>query len=187
LFRALIGTIKYEGSVRWAPGTKLGYVPQKLDIERALPVTGRDLLCAKAAITKTWSKMLLPILERIGLRIDALDTPIGALSGGQFQEVLLAFALIGNPNVLLLDEPTAGVDAPSGDKLYALIRKLQRDSGLTAILISHDLSVVAGFATDVLCLSRTDSFFGPQREILDPKLLSRMYGMPVGFHFHDLH
>jgi zinc transport system ATP-binding protein len=187
LFRTLIGVLPYGGLIRWAPGTKLGYVPQKLDIERALPITGRDLLRAKAAITKTWSKMLVPVLERIGLRIDTLDTPIGALSGGQFQEVLLAFALIGNPNVLLLDEPTAGVDAPSRDKLYALIRKLQRDRGLTTILISHDLNVVAGFATNVLCLSRTDSFFGPPSTILDPKLLSRMYGMPVGFHFHDLH
>jgi zinc transport system ATP-binding protein len=187
LFRALIGSIPYGGSIRWAPGTKLGYVPQKLDIERALPVTGNDLLRAKAAITKTPSKMLLTALNRISLDIEALNTPIGALSGGQFQEVLLAFALIGDPNVLLLDEPTAGIDAPNRDRLYSLIQQLQNESGLTAIFISHDLSVVAHAATNVLCLSRSNSFFGPPKTVLDPDLLSRMYGMPVGFHIHDVH
>ena len=187
LFRALIGSLPHEGSIRWAPGTKLGYVPQKLDIERALPVTGNDLLRAKAAITKTPRRMLLTSLNRLGLDIDALGAPIGALSGGQFQEVLLAFALIGDPNVLLLDEPTAGVDAPSRDRLYRLIRKLQEESGLTAILISHDLSVVARSATNVLCLSRSNSCFGPPQTVLDPELLGRMYGMPVGFHVHDFH
>jgi zinc transport system ATP-binding protein len=187
LFRALIGSLPYEGSVRWAPGTKLGYVPQKLDIERALPVTGNDLLRAKAGITKTPKMMLSTALDRVGLDRDALNMPIGALSGGQFQEVLLAFALIGEPNVLLLDEPTAGVDAPSQDRLYRLIEKLQADSGLTAILSSHDLSVVARSATNVLCLSRSNSFFGPPKTVLDPELLSRMYGMAVGFHVHDIH
>ena len=187
LFRALIGSLPYEGSIRWAPGTKLGYVPQKLDIERALPITGNDLLHAKAAITKTPRKMLRTALDRIGLDIDALNTPIGALSGGQFQEVLLAFAMIGDPNVLLLDEPTAGVDAPSRDRLFSLIQKLQDESGLTAILISHDLSVVARSAANVLCLSRSNSFFGPPKAVLDTELLSRMYGMPLGFHFHDIH
>ena len=187
LFRALIGSLPYEGSIHWAPGTKLGYVPQKLDIERALPVTGNDLLRAKAAITKTPRKLILTTLSRVGLGIDALNTPIGALSGGQFQEVLLAFALIGDPNVLLLDEPTAGVDAPSQDRLYGLIQKLQEESGLTAILISHDLSVVARSATNVLCLSRSNSCFGPPKTILDPELLGQMYGMPVGFHVHDIH
>jgi zinc transport system ATP-binding protein len=119
------------------------------------------------------------------LESKTLNAPIGALSGGQFQEVLLAFALIGDPNVLLLDEPTAGVDAPSRDRLYRLMQKLQDDSGLTVILISHDLSVVARFATNVLCLSRTDSSFGPPTTVLEPDLLSRMYGMPVVFHVHD--
>jgi zinc transport system ATP-binding protein len=186
LFRALIGSLPFAGSIRWAPGTKLGYVPQKLDIERALPVTGIDLLNAKAAITKSPRRMLPAALERVGLEIETLRTPIGTLSGGQFQELLLAAALIGNPNVLLLDEPAAGIDAPNRDRLYKLIQKLQDESDLTAILISHDLSVVAGFATNVLCLSRSQSCFGPPKSILDPGLLARMYGMPVGFHFHDV-
>ena len=110
--------------------------------------------------------MLLTALDRVGLESNALNVPIGALSGGQFQEVLLAFALIGDPNVLLLDEPTAGIDAPSRDRLYRLIQKLQDESGLTAILISHDLIVVARSATNVLCLSRSNSCFGPPKTIL---------------------
>ena len=185
LFRALIGSLPFEGSIRWAPGTKLGYVPQKLDIERALPVTGNDLLRAKAAIAKATNEALRTAVSRIGLDSKTLTTPIGGLSGGQFQEVLLAFALIGDPNVLLFDEPTSGVDAPSRDRLYRLMQELQNDSGLTVILISHDLSVVPRFATNVLCLSRTDSSFGLPSAVLQPELLSRMYGMPVAFHVHD--
>jgi zinc transport system ATP-binding protein len=185
LFRALIGSLPHEGRIRWAAGTKIGYVPQKLDIERALPITGNDLLRAKGAISKATSETLLTAVNRIGLDGKTLNTPIGALSGGQFQEVLLAFALIGDPNVLLFDEPTSGVDAPSRDRLFRLMQKLQSDSGLTVILISHDLSIVARFATNILCLSRIDSAFGPPRTVLQPDLLSRMYGMPVAFHVHD--
>jgi len=187
LFRALIGALPYEGSVRWAPGTKLGYVPQKLDIERDLPMTGGDLLQAKAAIAKAPKSVILTAANRVGLDREVMKKPIGALSGGQFQEVLLASALIGEPNVLLLDEPTAGIDTPSRERLYRLIHRLQNESGLTVILISHDLSVVDRYATNVLCLSRTNSCFGPPKTVLDPDVLSRMYGMPVGFHVHDSH
>ncbi len=185
LFRALIGSIPHEGSIRWAQKTRIGYVPQKLDIDRALPVTGKDLLRAKASVVKAPERSLNTAIARVGLPAELLESPIGALSGGQFQEVLLAFALIGEPNVLLLDEPTAGIDAPGTERMYALIRALQAESDLTAILISHDLSIVARYATNVLCIGRGDTWFGPPQSVLDPQLLGRMYGMPIGFHAHE--
>ena len=186
LFRALIGSLPYEGSIRWASGTRLGYVPQKLDIERDLPVTGGDFLTAKAAVVRAQRSAIFTALAGVGLDKEVLRIPIGALSGGQFQRLLVAFALIGNPNVLLLDEPAAGVDAPGQEQLSGLVRRLQEEHRITIILISHDLSVVYRYATNVLCLSRTYSCVGPPQTVLTPEVLTRLYGMPIGFHVHDV-
>jgi len=184
LFRALIGSIRFEGSIRWAPGTRLGYVPQKLDIERNLPITGGDFLNAKTAVVRARKDAVATALASVGLDKEVLKTPVGDLSGGQFQRLLVGFALIGNPNVLLLDEPAAGVDAPGQDQLSSLVRTLQAEHGMTILLISHDLSVVYQYATNVLCLGRTYNCVGPPESVLTPAVLSRVYPMPIGFHVH---
>ena len=187
LFRALIGAIPFEGTIRWAPGTRFGYVPQKLDIERDLPITGRDLLRAKLTIARARKEDALHALERVDLREEVLVQPIGSMSGGQFQRLLLAFALIGSPKVLLLDEPAAGVDAPGQQALSEAIRRLQQDEGVTTFLISHDLSVVYRYASSVLCLARQQSYLGPPETVLTPERLSEVYGAPTSFHVHDEH
>ena len=187
LFRALIGAIPYEGTIRWAPGTKFGYVPQKLDIERDLPITGRDLLRAKLTISHASKEEALDALERVDLREEALVQPIGSMSGGQFQRLLVAFALIGKPDVLLLDEPAAGVDAPGQEALNAALRRLRQEVAITTLLISHDLSVVYRYASSVLCLARERSCLGPPQVVLTPERLSEIYGTPVSFHIHDDH
>ena len=185
LFKALIGCVRYEGVVRWAPETRIGYVPQKLDIERDLPVTGIDFLGAKAAVTHVSKREVGRVLGLAGLAADLAGKPIGALSGGQFQRLLLAFALMGNPTVLLFDEPTAGVDEPGEEGLYAMIRRVQEAEGLTLLLISHELSLVYRYATAVLCLGRRGSCYGPPVEVLTPERLQEMYGTPMRFHLHD--
>jgi zinc transport system ATP-binding protein len=187
LFRALIGAIPYEGSIRWAAGTKFGYVPQKLDIERDLPVTGRDLLRAKLSIAHAHKEEALQALERVDLSENILGQPIGRMSGGQFQRLLVAFALIGRPDVLLLDEPAAGVDAPGQEALNAALRRLQQEQGVTVLLISHDLSVVYRYASTVLCLARQRACLGPPEVVLTPEQLSELYGTPVSFHLHGDH
>ncbi len=187
LFRALIGAIQYEGTIRWAPGTKFGYVPQKLDIERDLPITGRDLLRAKLTISHAAKEEALHALERVDLREEVLVKPIGSMSGGQFQRLLVAFALIGKPDVLLLDEPAAGVDAPGQEALNAALRRLQQEEAITTLLISHDLSVVYRYASSVLCLARERSCIGPPQVVLTPERLSEIYGTPISFHLHDDH
>ncbi len=183
LFRALAGSIPYRGRIRWAPRTRIGYVPQKLDIERDLPITGRDLLLAKASVTRAREDVPEALLQ-VGLR-EVAGKPIGVLSGGQFQRLLVAMALIGRPSVLLLDEPTAGVDEPGQERLNELVARVQKERGLTVLLISHDLSVVYRFATNVLCLTRERSWFGAPRQILTPALLQELYGTPVEFHVHE--
>ncbi|MGH9409695.1 MAG: metal ABC transporter ATP-binding protein [Vicinamibacterales bacterium] len=184
LLRALIGALPFEGTLRWAPDVRLGYVPQKLDIARDAPLTGFDFLRARAALAGT--RFDAPgVLATVGLPVDAAERPVGALSGGQFQRLLVAFALAGDPNVLLLDEPTACVDEPGQERLNELLHRMQQDRGLTVMLVSHDLSVVYRYATAVLCLGRRSACFGPPREILTPDRLQELYGSPTAFHIHD--
>ena len=184
LFRALVGAAKHEGRVAWAPGTTIGYVPQKLDIERDLPVRGRDFLRAKAAVTRASMEDVSRAVELVKLAPGAIEKPIGTLSGGQFQRLLVAVALVGAPTVLLLDEPTAGVDEPGQEHLNETLERLRAERSLTVLLISHDLSVVYRYATNVLCLSRAATCFGAPRDVLTPSVLESMYGAPVRYHAH---
>jgi zinc transport system ATP-binding protein len=185
LFRALIGAIPFEGSVRWAPGTRIGYVPQKLDLERDVPITGVDFLRARAALARESDANVSRALRLVRVPPNIALQPIGTMSGGQFQRLLVAFALVGDPNALLLDEPTSGVDEPGKERLNELVRRLQQEQGLTVLFISHELTVVDRYATNVLCLGREQAWFGPPRQILTPDLLHEIYGTSMDFHVHD--
>jgi zinc transport system ATP-binding protein len=185
LFRSLVGATPFDGTVRWAAGTRIGYVPQKLDLERDIPITGRDFLTARTALARGTRADVSRVLTLVGIPPDVAKQPIGVLSGGQFQRLLLAFALVGDPNALLLDEPTAGVDEPGQEQLNELVSILQRDHALTVLFISHELTVVNRYATNVLCLSRGAGCFGPPHTVLTPNVLRDMYGTDVHFHVHE--
>ena len=183
LFRALVGAIEFTGAVRWATGTRIGYVPQKLDIDRDVPITGRDFLIARTVIGRSAAWDIGAALDAVGLSEATGRKPIGALSGGQFQRLLIAFALLGDPTVLLLDEPTAGVDGPGEEQLNEMLHRLQLERGLTMMTISHELTIVNAYASDVLCLGSGHAHFGPP-EILTPDLLRNVYGAPIALHEH---
>ena len=183
LFRALIDAVPYDGTVSWSDDARIGYVPQRLDIERNLPVTGHDLLLARARLSSAARGDIERVLARVGLVPDILQKPIGTLSGGQFQRLLMAFALLGDPTVLLLDEPTAGIDEPGQERVTQTVHRLQ-EQGVTLLMISHELNVVYRFADNVLCLTRGRAYFGAPRQVLTPELLDQMYGEPVAFHVH---
>jgi len=185
LFQSLIGSIPSEGTIRWAPGVKIGYVPQKLDLERDVPITGDDFLRARRSLMRGSEADTPRILELVGISKEVSESSIGTLSGGQFQRLLVAFALLGNPSVLMLDEPTAGVDEPGQKQLNELIRHLQKERGFTVLFISHELSVVYEYAANVLCLGHGHTCFGPPRKILTPDLLAEIYGTRVDYHVHD--
>ena len=108
------------------------------------------------------------------------------MSGGQFQRLLIAFALVGRPTMLMLDEPTAGIDEPGQEQLSELLQHLRQEQALTSLSISHDLSVVYHYADQVLCLGRRKAYIGPPREILTPDLLQEIYGVRLKYHFHDI-
>ncbi len=185
LFKALIGFIPHQGTVRWAPGARVGYVPQRLDIERDLPVTGEDFLRARVSVARAPEEAARRAIAQAGLPLEVMGKRIGMPSAGQFQRLLVATALIGEPTVLLLDEPTAGVDEPGQEALNARLRRLQDEQGVTILVISHDLSVVFQSATNVLCLGYERAWFGPPREVLTPEMLRQLYGEGLGYHSHE--
>ena len=185
LLKALLGLLRHSGEVRWDPDVRIGYVPQKIDAEIHLPLTFNDLFTAKCASLKVPSRNIEEISARVGLTKETITTPVGHLSGGQFQRGLIGFALLGNPNVLLLDEPTASVDEPGEEHIYELIHRLQEERNLATIMVSHDLSFVFRYATTVLCLNRQKVCFGSPREALSHDVLERLYGESVGFYDHN--
>jgi zinc transport system ATP-binding protein len=185
LFQALIGSLPFDGTIRWAQDARIGYVPQKLDLDRDVPIMGMDFLRARSPLTRGSNREITRVLDLVGLSTELSKKTIGTLSGGQFQRLLLAFALLGNPSVLLLDEPTAGIDEPGQRHLNELIHRLQEERNLTVLFISHELTVVYQYATSVLCLGRRHACFGTPRKILTRDLLDEIYGTPVGYHVHD--
>lgn len=185
LFRALIGVLPYKGAVEWDPGIAVGYVPQKLDLERNVPLSLRDFLYTKTRTTTP--DELQKYLALVHLPLDLLSQPLGTLSGGEFQRALVAFALMGETNVLLFDEPTAGIDKPSEEQIYETLHRLQDERGLTIITISHDLSLVNRYADKVLCLNKRNICFGIPEDVLRSETLAELYGHEHYKFFHHMH
>lgn len=190
LFKCLLGLIPYEGQVEWARDVRIGYVPQRLNVDRDLPVTVAEFLKIKEADYKKGEEVLRQVgfgskdgqLLHRGKRL--LENRLGVLSGGEFQRVLIAFALLGDPNVLLFDEPTSGVDISAEETVYALIERLKKDADLTIIFISHELGIVYKHAANVLCLNKQQVCFGPPHDVVDKHTLHQLYGEEVGLHHH---
>lgn len=189
LLRTLLGLLPYSGFIRWAPGTKLGYVPQAIAADRQLPLRIGDLLSAKARILNLPEGEVRKVAMSAGLTDELLATRVGILSGGQFQKALIAFALLGGPTVLLVDEPTASMDELAEERVYELLERLRAERNLTVLMVSHDLSVVYRRATKVLCISKGKPCFGAPREILTPETLAAVYSVKPQFyqHMHDHH
>lgn len=192
LFKTLLKLIPYEGEIKWREGIKIGYVPQTLVIEKDLPVSVFEFLKFKNVAQKE----IFEALEAVGFLKPAeehdkhhlyhhlLDIKLGNLSGGELQRVLIAYAIIGHPNVLLFDEPTSGVDIGGEETIYSLLEKLHHKHGLTTILISHDLNIIYRYASNVLCLNKKKICYGTPKEVLTPEALEKLYGTKIGIYAH---
>ena len=121
---------------------------------------------------------IAPICRDLGIE-NLLDRPLAALSGGQLQRVLIAFSLVDRPDLLLLDEPTAGVDTPGELTFYELIANIHRKHRLTVILVSHDLSMVYIHASWVYALNRVICCEGPPEKVMNAESLKEAYGLHV--------
>ena len=188
LFRALLGLLGHEGLVRWRPGVRIGYVPQRFAMERSAPITAMEFCLLKSP--RFWRPEAAFIrrvhdeIALMGLDLSILQKNLGELSGGQTQRLLIAWAMLQKPDVLLLDEPTAGVDSGFEDTIYSLIRRVQTERGMTILLISHDLSVVYRYAQKVVCLNKSIVCQGPPVEALNPEALTILYG-DTGYYHHE--
>jgi len=180
LLKTLIGLLPYKGEIEWAKELKIGYVPQRLPFIKDIPLNIRDFFNLKGSPEKETEA----ILNSVGFKEDFSRKKIGDLSSGQFQRVLIAWGLVRNPQVLLFDEPTTGVDISAEETIYNLLAKLKLERDLTILLVTHDLSVVYKFSTDVICLNRQPICYGPPQEVLTPESLQRLYGGEVRYYQH---
>ena len=202
LLRCLLGLQKYSGEVKIFGESNLakvlprvGYVPQRLAIERSFILSVREFLALRLRETRHWffhsrkqlDAIIRPALAHIGVE-NMLDRPIAQLSGGQLQRVLIAFALLGKPDLLLLDEPTAGVDTPGEETFYDLIASVQRQHKYTVILVSHDLSMVYSHASRVYALNGVICCEGPPDQVMNAESLKQAYGIHAApYHHHHAH
>jgi zinc transport system ATP-binding protein len=184
LLKSLMGLVPHSGEIRWSADAHLGYVPQKVAADMRLPLRVRDLLGAKLRTLRLTEQDLQAVCSQVDLTSEVLNATLGALSGGQFQKALIAFALVGNPNVLLFDEPTASLDELTEDRVYDLLHTLQKEKSITVLLVSHDLSIVYHYATKVLCLSKGMACMGAPQEILTPERLEQLYAAPPKYYRH---
>ncbi len=186
LFRALLGLIPYRGSIQWQEAMRIGYVPQKLAIDKTVPLTVQEFFLLKSDTfwfpKEEFLKHILHELNLLGLQKNILKKPVHDLSGGQLQRLLIAWAMLNHPDVLLFDEPTAGIDVGFEETVYQVMHKLQEERGTTILLISHDLNVVYRYAQQVICLNRELICQGKPSDVLTSKELSRLYGEVAMYH-----
>jgi zinc transport system ATP-binding protein len=143
-------------------GQVLGYLPQNPPLPAGFPLSVRQLvrlgLAGKTGMLHSYSKHDLrfveELLQRVGLH-DLAEQPIGELSGGQLQRVLIARALAPRPKLLLLDEPTTGIDRAGQQRFVEFVQHLKRDMGLTVVFVSHDLRAVSSISDRIACLNVT--------------------------------
>ena len=187
LFRALLGLIPYLGKIEWLPGLKISYVPQKFNIDKDLPLSVGEFLGFKEKNTGKIINALksVGITDEHHIQHHILKERMGWLSGGQIQRILIAWSILDNPDVLLFDEPTAGIDVGGEETIYNLLKKLKDERGFTVILISHDLNIVYKYANNVICLNKEMVCYGEPSAVLDPASLAKLYGGEASFYKHE--
>lgn len=191
LVRVALGLVNADaGERRVRSGLRIGYMPQRLDINPAMPLTvQRFLQLARPGLK---APELEQALTEVGARPVA-DTAVSRLSGGELQRVLLARALLREPELLVLDEPAQGVDITGQEELYTLITRVRDQRGLGVLMVSHDLHLVMAATDHVLCLNQHVCCEGhPESVGAHPEYL-RLFGaqgvkgLAVYSHHHDHH
>ena len=188
LLRALLGMIPgVQGSVTRAEGLRVGYVPQKLHLDPNMPLPVSRFLRLERRLSRDEIAALLMRTGAQGLEARELST----LSGGQFQRVLLARALAGDPQLLVLDEPTQGLDQPGTAAFYRLIEEVRREIGCAVLSVSHDLHVVMSASDRVVCLNGHVCCEGTPSVVSNAPEYRALFGLGTGGalalyqHHHD--
>ncbi|MGB0575782.1 MAG: zinc ABC transporter ATP-binding protein ZnuC [Alphaproteobacteria bacterium] len=191
LIRALLHLIDSDsGVIEREPGVTIGYVPQQLEIDPTMPLDVRRFLRLGALVSL---EDMNRALEEVGVP-EVIDTPMQGLSGGEMRRVLLARALLRDPDLLVLDEPTAGVDFGGQAELYELIRTIRDRRQCGILLVSHNLHLVMAATDRVLCLNHHICCEGQPDAVTRNPAYLELFGseavasaMAVYTHHHDHH
>jgi len=186
LFKTLLNLFPYEGEIWIDPTIKIGYVPQHLNLDPYLKITIQELLTIKKKILKISDDNIKEIFKIINLKEHCLFSKITDLSGGDLQKALIAFALLGEPELLLFDEPTANIDLPGESSIYESLEYFQHLKKFTLILISHDLNVVNKHSHRIICINKHKVCDGTTEQMLEPEILKKLFGEKA-FHHHFYH
>lgn len=190
LVRSAAGSISFGGSRVPANGPRIGYVPQYTRFDRNFPIKVFDfILMGRLDKSRLFfhrysdedRKMTLDSMGRLditGLR----QRQIGQLSGGQMQKMLIARALLQKPEILLLDEPTASMDAVSRTRIYDILRDLNKE--MTIVAVTHDMSFVSSHVKSIACLNKKLYYHG--EPALDEALVQQAYGCPIDLLAHGV-
>jgi zinc transport system ATP-binding protein len=180
LIRAILGLIPFDGEILidgQLPShvrSHVGYVPQRFRFDPDFPITVREYL--DLSKTHVHKYEYAHKLKEVGLETSILHKPLGSLSGGQLQRVLIAQATIDHPTLLILDEPSTGIDIVGEEQFYELLKSQRDQHGTTVILVSHDIAVVSNVVDQVICVNKRLVCFGPPRQALTQEKLSELYG-----------
>ena len=190
LARALLNNIPYRGTIKFGQNDntftnrppRWGYVPQKIQFDRNMPLTVMEFLASALTRRPLFFGISGKLKQEIRAMLDAVECPylaerqLGKLSGGELQRVMLSQALLQNPEIVLLDEPAAGVDF-QGEKLCCgLLEKFRKERNFTQIMISHDLATVAAHAAHVICINHRLIAAGHPAEVLTEENLRAAFG-----------
>jgi ABC-type Mn2+/Zn2+ transport system ATPase subunit len=185
LLRAVLGTVRpVAGTVQRRRELAVGYVPQLETVDWNFPVTVFEavLMARTRGRVLPWAgpqerRQVAEVLERLGIG-ELARRHLRQLSGGQLQRVFIARALLRGPELLLLDEPTSGVDVRTRHDVLHLLADLNAD-GLSVVLTTHDLNAIAAHLPHLVCLNTEVIGAGPPAEVLTPEILERTYGAPM--------
>jgi ABC-type Mn2+/Zn2+ transport system ATPase subunit len=187
ILRAILGSLApRSGTVTLKPGLRFGYVPQRDSVDYGFPLKVRDVVLMgrydRIGLGRRPSKrdheLALQALAHVGIA-DLADQQLGALSGGQKQRTLIARALVGEPSILVLDEPTNGMDLVSTTQILSLVRELHERDGLTVLMVSHALNEVANYVNRIALTLQGAFRIGDVDDIVNEQTLTDMYGIPV--------
>jgi ABC-type Mn2+/Zn2+ transport system ATPase subunit len=173
LFRTLLNLVPHTGSIEWGEKVKIGYVPQYVTVSD-VPLSVKEFLSMGNGINYENALSIVKLNDKA-----ILNKRLGVLSGGQLRRILIAWALNDNPNVLLLDEPTTGVDMDSEEPIYLMLNEIKKTQKITIFLITHNIHIVQEYADELLALNKCLTFCGRSEEIAKPETQRIIYGEPV--------
>ncbi|MBU3058659.1 zinc ABC transporter ATP-binding protein ZnuC [Pseudomonas indica] len=193
LVRAVLGLLTPDQGEVWRrPRLRIGYMPQKLQVDATLPLTVLRFLRLVPGVDRPKA---LAALGEVGAE-QVIDSPLQSISGGELQRVLLARALLREPELLVLDEPVQGVDVAGQAELYRLITRLRNRHGCGVLMVSHDLHLVMSTTDQVVCLNRHVCCSGHPEQVSGDPAFVELFGQDARSlaiyhhhhdHAHDLH